>query len=280
MKRTLMTAGFLLLLSMALVYAQTNTMDQASEKNVQITSGPNITNISGNSATIHWTTNKAGANHVKYREAGTGNWQSAYHAGGGTDHSLQLTGLQPGKSYEYQILTRDGDVRTSGQFQTAATAGGTAPDVNATSAGQPATGVPGAAPTGAKVPLYRFVSSSSDEHMYSASASPQSGFRSEGVAGYVLQSQASGTVPLYSLTSSTDSMLSTSASEGAGTFQNSGVVGYIATSQQPGTVPLYRMVNTKDGKHFATASPQEHSQVLSSGGMKDDGILGYIWQSQ
>lgn len=276
MKRTLMTAGFLLLLSMALVYAQTNTMDQASEKSVQITSGPNITNISGNSATVHWTTNKAGANHVKYRETGTGNWQSAYHAGGGTDHSIQLTSLQPGKTYEYQILTRDGDVRTSGQFQTAATAGGTAPDVNATSAGQPAAG---ATATGAKVPLYRLVSNSSDEHMFSASASPQSGFRTEGVAGYLMQSQASGTVPLYSLTSSTDSMLSTNASEGAGTYQNSGVVGYIATSQQPGTVPLYRMVNTKDGKHFATASPQEHSQVLSSG-FKDDGIVGYVWQSQ
>jgi len=33
-------------------------------------------------------------------------------------HSLQLTGLQRGKTYEWQILTRDGDVRQQGQFQT------------------------------------------------------------------------------------------------------------------------------------------------------------------
>ena len=92
-----------------------------------------------------------------------------------------------------------------------------------------------------------------------------------------MQSQTAGTTPLYSLTSSTDAMLSTNGSEGAGTFQNSGVVGYIATSQEPGTVPFYRMVNTKDGKHFATASPQEHAQALS-GGYRDDGILGYVWQ--
>ena len=267
-------AGLSLLLFAAMVWAQTNTMDQASEKNVQITQGPTISNISGTSATIHWTTDKNASNHVKYRVAGSGNWQSAYHAGGSKDHSLQLTGLQPGQTYEWQILTRDGDVRTSGQFQTAATAAGTAPDVNASSAGN--AGTPGA--TGAKVPLYRFVSTNSDEHTFNTSASPESGFRQEGIAGYVMQSQAPGTVPIYALKSGNDEILSTSATEAAGTYQNTGVVGYIASSQQPGTVPLYRMVSTKDGKHFATSNPQEHAQLISSGQFRDEGTLGYIWQ--
>ncbi|HET9184376.1 MAG TPA: fibronectin type III domain-containing protein [Candidatus Angelobacter sp.] len=272
MKNKWTMAGLSLLFFTAMVWAQTSTMDQASEKNVHITQGPTVNNISGTTATIQWTTNKAAANHVKYRAAGSGNWQSAYHAGGSTNHSLQLTGLQPGKTYQWQILTRDGDVRTSGQFRSAATANGTAPAV---SAGNP--GTPGAA-TGTKVPLYRFVSTNSDEHTFSASASAPSGFRLEGPAGYVMQSQAPGTVPLYSLTSSSDEMLSTNASEGAGTYQNSGIVGYVATSQQPGTVPLYRLVSTKDGKHFATANPQEHAQLISSGGFKDDGTIGYVWQ--
>lgn len=276
MKYKYIMAGLTLLLFSVMVWAQTNTMDSASEKNVQITQGPTISNISGNSATIHWTTSKTAANHVKYRVAGSANWQNAYHAGGSTDHSLQLTGLQPGQTYEWQILTRDNDVRTSGQFQTAATAGGTAPDVNAASAGQPPTTTPSGA-TGTKVPLYRFVSTTSDAHTFSASNSAPNGFRLEGPAAFLMQSQTAGTTPLYSLTSSTDAMLSTNGSEGAGTFQNSGVVGYIATSQEPGTVPFYRMVNTKDGKHFATASPQEHAQALS-GGYRDDGILGYVWQ--
>jgi hypothetical protein len=165
-------------------------------------------------------------------------------------------------------------VRTSGQFQTAATANGTAPDVNASSSGN--AGTPGT--TGTKVPLYRFVSTNSDEHTFSTSTSAESGFRQEGIAGYVMQSQAPGTIPIYALKSGNDQILSTSPSEGAGAYQNTGVVGYIASSQQPGTVPLYRMVSTKDGKHFATASPQEHAQLLSSGQYKDEGTLGYIWQ--
>lgn len=272
MKNKWTIAVLSLLFFTAMVWAQTNTMDQASEKNVHITQGPTVTNISGNSATLQWNTDKTAANHVKYRVANSGTWQSAYHAGGSTNHSVELTGLQPGQTYEWQILTRDGDVRTSGQFQTAATANGSAPAVSASNPS-------GATPSAGDVPLYRFASSNTDEHMYSTSASaPQSGFRSEGVTGYLMGGQAPGTVPLYELKSSTDEMLSTNSSEGAPTYQSARGLGYIASSQQPGTVPLYRMVNTKDGKHFETANPQEHAQLLANGTMKDDGIIGYVWQ--
>lgn len=273
MRRNLSLLAFVLSLISMAAFAQTSTMDSAKEKNVNITQGPTITSITGTSATINWTTDKKAANHVKYRVA-NGAWKSAYTAGGSTNHSAQLTGLQPGQTVDWQILTQDGDVRTSGQFQTASTATGTAPDVNASSSTN--AGTPGAA-SGAKVPLYRFVSTSSDAHTFGTSTSAPSGFREEGPAGYVMQSQAPGTVPLYSLTNGTDSMLSTNASEGG--FQNSGIVGYIASTQQPGTVPLYRLVNTKDGKHIATSSPEEHSQLLAAG-FRDDGTLGYIWQQQ
>lgn len=270
MKNKWTIAGLSLLFFTAMVWAQTNTMDQASEKNVQITQGPTVDNISGNSATIQWTTNKTAANHVKYRVAGSGTWQSAYHAGGSTNHSMQLTGLQPGQTYEWQILTRDGDVRTSGQFQTAATANGSAPAVSANN--------PSGTPTGGNVPLYRFANNNTGEYLYGTSASSQSGFTSENVIGSLRGTQAPGTVALYALKSSTDEMLSTNPSEGAGRYQNAGGLGYIATSQQPGTVPLYRMVSTTTGKHFATASAEEHAQVLSRGGFRDDGILGYVWE--
>jgi purple acid phosphatase-like protein len=94
-------------------------MDQKSEKAVHITQGPTVENVTGNSATITWTTDKPGANHVRYRVAGSNReWKSAYHSGGGTTHNLQLTGLQASKTYQWQILTRDGDVRQQGQFQT------------------------------------------------------------------------------------------------------------------------------------------------------------------
>ncbi|HMC31495.1 MAG TPA: fibronectin type III domain-containing protein, partial [Candidatus Angelobacter sp.] len=106
MKRTFTLLAASLLLLATPMFAQ-KPMDDANEKAVQITQGPNITNITANSATINWTTNSAGANHVRYRVAGSNSaWKSAFHSGGGTSHSLQLTGLEPGKTYEWQILTR------------------------------------------------------------------------------------------------------------------------------------------------------------------------------
>src|SRR5471030_484425 len=105
MKRTLTLLGLPLMLLAMVAFAQ-RQMDDANERAVQITQGPNITNSNG-------------ANQVRYRVAGSNQpWQSAYHQGGGTNHSLQLTGLEPGRTYEWQILTRDGDLRKAGRFQT------------------------------------------------------------------------------------------------------------------------------------------------------------------
>ena len=201
MKRTLMLLGLGLMLSAPIAFAQ-KPMDQASEKAVQITQGPTISNITGNSATINWTTNTAGANHVRYRVAGSNSaWKSAYASGGGTNHSLQLTGLEPGKTYEWQILTRDGDLRTAGQFQSAATANGTAPDVNANAGAAPASPAPGSADTSnGKVPLYRSANSTGNLHLYTSNAGEQNsnGFHAEGITGYLLPSQGSGTVAALS----------------------------------------------------------------------------------
>ena len=118
MKRTFTLLGLSLMLVATMAFAQ-RPMDDANEKAVHIVDGPRIDNVTGHSAMIDWTTSSAGANHVRYRVAGSNQpWKSAYHPGGGTHHSLQLTGLEPGKTYEWEILTRDGDVRKNGQFQT------------------------------------------------------------------------------------------------------------------------------------------------------------------
>jgi hypothetical protein len=283
MKRTLTLLGLSLMLSASAAFAQ-KPMDQASEKAVQITSGPNITNISGSSATINWTTNSPGANHVRYRVAGSNSpWKSAYHTGGGTTHSLQLTGLEPGKTYEWQILTRDGDLRTAGQFQSAATATGTAPDVNASNP-------PAAAPapatdtsSGAKVPLYRGANAQGG-HLYSTNAGDVSGggYKSEGTVGNLMSSQVSGTAALYRLSSGAgDSFLTRDTNERSSAMSqglhDQGLVGYIATSQQPGTVPLYRLYNPGAGQHFYTTSESERQQAIRSG-LKDEGVIGYVWQ--
>jgi hypothetical protein len=61
-------------------------------------------------------TNNVAANQIQYRQVGSGEWKNVYDQRGSKDHSLQLKGLTPGQTYEYHILTRDGDVRSTGQF--------------------------------------------------------------------------------------------------------------------------------------------------------------------
>jgi len=281
MKRTLTLFGLSLMFVLTAAAFAQKPMDEASEKHVKITEGPTITNITGNSATIHWKTNSAGANHVQYRVAGSNKeWKSAFHSGGGTDHSLQLTGLEPGKTYEWEILTRDGDLRQKGQFQTPGSSGGTAPDVNASS--NPPAGGDGNSPAGAKVPLYRGVNAQG-ARMYSVNPNElsQGGFRSEGTAGSVMSSQGSGTTPLFRLTSQAGSFLTPNASERSSAaslgMQDQGVVGYVATSQQPGTEPLFRLYNAGANQHFYTTSDSERQQQMRNG-MKDEGVVGYVWQ--
>jgi hypothetical protein len=115
MKRTIILLGLSLMMMATVAFAQ--RMDRA-ERDVHIIQGPEITDVSGHSAVIRWRTDSDGANRVRYRVAGSNRpWQSVSHEGGGTKHELQLTGLEPGRTYEWQILTRDGDVRTGGQFE-------------------------------------------------------------------------------------------------------------------------------------------------------------------
>jgi hypothetical protein len=286
MKRTLTLLGLGLMFSAPAAFAQ-KQMDQANEKAVQITQGPSITNISGTSATINWTTNSSGANRVRYRVAGSNSaWKTAAHAGGGTSHTQQLTGLEPGKTYEWQILTTDGDLRTAGQFQSASTATGTAPDVNANAtAGAPAQGSSDTS-TGAKVALYRASNSAGNMHLYTTNAGEQgaNGFHAEGNAGYILSAQGSSTVPLYRMTGGNgDTLLTQDANERSSMqahgYRDGGIVGYVASSQVSGTQPLYRMVNGDGSAHFYTASSTEKAQFQSQG-WKDEGVAGYIWTQQ
>jgi hypothetical protein len=287
MKRTLTLLGLSLMLSAPVAFAQ-KPMDQANEKAVQITQGPTITNISGNSATINWTTNSSGANRVRYRVAGSNSeWKTATHPGGGTSHSLQLTGLEPGKTYEWQILTTDGDMRTSGQFQSAATANGTAPDVNASSSAAPATPAAGSGDTasGTKVALYRSVSNTNGGHLYSTTANDQAGaYKTEGVTGYLMTSQVSGTQPLYRLSNGKGDMVLTADPNLRATMQSQGYkdegpVGYIATSQLAGTQPFYQITSPDGANHFYTTNAGERDQVVGRG-WKDQGTIGYVWTQQ
>ena len=99
---------------------KTSTAKQEkAEAAVKITLGPKVEHITATSAVIHWATDRVAANQVKYR-SGNGEWKNAFKRQGSKDHYAKLTGLTPNSTVEYQILTRDGDVRQQGSFQTAA----------------------------------------------------------------------------------------------------------------------------------------------------------------
>jgi hypothetical protein len=93
--------------------------DEAAERAVQVTSGPTVANLTATSATIQWTTNKKAATDVHYGYAG-GHEKIAYEKGGSTNHSVTLSGLKPGQTYTYKIMTREKEVRQQGTFQTPA----------------------------------------------------------------------------------------------------------------------------------------------------------------
>jgi hypothetical protein len=297
MKRTLTLIGLSLMFMATVAFAQ-RQMDEANERNVRITQGPNITNINGDSATINWSTSSAGANHVRYRVAGSnGGWRDAYHQGGGTNHSLQLTGLEPNRTYEWQILTRDGDLRTAGQFQTARH-GGHAPDVYAQGGddrgyehgdrdrdrdGDRDHG--GNGHYGRRVPLYRSSNSTGEFHLYTTNDAERNsnGFHAEGPAGYLTSSQNSGTVALYRMTGRNgDTILTVDPNERSrmqGSYQDNGIVGYLSNSEQPGTQPLHRLVNHDGSAHFFTTSSREVEDFQRQG-WKEEGVVGYIWTEQ
>src|SRR3954470_2563949 len=99
--------------------AKAAAKQEKAEAAVRITLGPNVEHVTATSAVIHWATDRVAANQVKYR-SGKGEWKNAFKRQGSKDHYAKLTGLTPDSTVEYQILTRDGDVRKTGDFKTAA----------------------------------------------------------------------------------------------------------------------------------------------------------------
>jgi hypothetical protein len=282
MKRTLTLLGLSLMLSAVMAFAQ-RPMDDADERRVRIVRGPDIVNVTDDSATINWVTNFSGANHVRYRVAGSNDqWQSAYHQGGGNNHSLQLTGLQPGRTYDWQILTRDGDLRTSGQFQTTRRdyREGDRRDHDRDDRGYDARDY------GNRVALYRASNRQGSVHLYTTNAGEQNGrgFHAEGNAGFILASQRRGTVPLYRMRGPNGDVLLTVGQDEVEkmrgyNYRDDGILGYVARTQMPGTQPFFRLVNQDGSLHFCTISDRERRQFLRNG-WQELGPAGYIWTQQ
>jgi Fibronectin type III domain/Repeat of unknown function (DUF5648) len=301
MKRRIALLGLSLMLSAVMAFAQ-RPMDDDDERRVRIVRGPDIVNVTDDSATLNWITSSSGANHVRYRVAGSNDqWQSAYHQGGGTNHSIQLTGLQPGRTYDWQILTRDGDLRTSGQFQTRRDYrdgdrnGDYDRDRDHDRDGDhdgdwrdrdyDRDGDRGYYDRdyGNRVALYRASNRRGSLHLYTTNGNEQNsrGFHAEGAAGYILTSRRRGTVPLYRMFGPNGDILLTVDQDEVGkmrgyNYRDDGILGYVARTQMPGTAPFFRLVNQDGSAHFCTTSERERRQFLRNG-WQELGPAGYIW---
>ncbi len=113
-----------------LAWAQTNPKshesksEQATEARsgihdrVDVVSGPSVDQVTGNSAVLHWTTNKVAATRVNYGTDPGKLSQKAYEPGGSTNHSVTLSNLRPHQKYYYEIENRAGKDRLNGSFST------------------------------------------------------------------------------------------------------------------------------------------------------------------
>lgn len=85
---------------------------------VQVVEGPLVRNVTPTSAELQWKTDKVAATDVRYGLTQNNPDQRKFQAGGSREHTVQLTGLQPGKAYYFYVYDRKGQVRIGGQFNT------------------------------------------------------------------------------------------------------------------------------------------------------------------
>lgn len=120
---------------------------QTQQQNVQITNGPTVQNVAADSANITWSTNVPAGSTVRYGTDPNKLDRRAQESWGGTNHSVQVKGLQPDTTYYYQVVSGQGLGTGSGMmgavqsFKTAAS--GAAASTSTTPA--PATSNPPAA---------------------------------------------------------------------------------------------------------------------------------------
>ncbi|HEX7287549.1 MAG TPA: hypothetical protein VF532_15280 [Candidatus Angelobacter sp.] len=266
-KATLLMLGLCLA---ALGAAAQNDMDERGERRVRITQGPTVSNDNGREATLTWTTDRPSFGRVRYR-VGEGQWLMSEQRDETNYHALRLTGLQPGRRVEWQILARDGDVRTSGDFRTRGD-----DDDDRDRNYRPA-----------HMPIYRADQPQTGQHLYTADQHEirrveRQGWHSVGMVGYIAKSPAWGHIAIYRIYVSNGDHFYTTSPEERDTVvsrggRDEGVVGYILKSQRPGTLPLHRMVSTKTGMHFYSANEREVAEATRHQGYRDEGVIGFLW---
>src|SRR3954452_24656145 len=96
---------------------KTSAQAQNDNGDIDVVSGPNV-QPANDHAVIRWSTDKVSASSIKYGTSQNNMSQEQKISGGSRDHNVTLTGLQPGTKYYFEILSRNGQVRKTGEFTT------------------------------------------------------------------------------------------------------------------------------------------------------------------
>jgi len=105
MKRMMAVIGVVAALSL-LCAAQSQSGMGMSQSGVQITNGPGVDNVTPTSAVVFWNTNVPSGAVVRYGTSQEKLTQTASASTGQTDHKAQLSNLQPGTIYYFQVQTQ------------------------------------------------------------------------------------------------------------------------------------------------------------------------------
>jgi len=89
-----------------------------SETNIAVVAGPIPQRVADTTARIWWETNSPSSTIVMYGTDANNMSQKKEEAWGKQSHSVDLSGLQPGATYYYQVVTSDGRTLDKGSFQT------------------------------------------------------------------------------------------------------------------------------------------------------------------
>lgn len=128
--------------------------------------------------------------------------------------------------------------------------------------------------------VYRWWGPNAGDHMYTTNANEKpSGYRYEGISGYVFKTQVNGTKPIYrSSNSAIGAHYYTTAVEDPTKYgyKAEGIIGYAYDTQVSGSAPWYRLHNGGAASDYLqTTSAQEKSAVVELGYV-DEGIAAYL----
>jgi hypothetical protein len=144
-------------------------------------------------------------------------------------------------------------------------------------------------------PDYSFVSPPvvKVDHFYTISADERDksitsfGYKSEGIACYVLSTPTKARKPLYRMfnPNTGDHFYTTSKEEFDSAVLHSGYLKegtacYVFASSSSATTALYRLYNPGNGDHFYAISVKERDEAIANLGYNDEGIACYVYRSK